>query len=578
MSHLSKQLQPHRPFIILVPILILIVSFPTILFVIHPDAVAFPHNRDSYMHLWNSWYMGKVLSGSHDLYYTNFVFYPEGVTLAYHSYSLIQMVLTRIFDLILPPSNAYNLAILVIVYLSALSGYVYILYLTNHRWASLFGACVFAISPHVLMRAHQPDISTVAVIPICLYLLEHAIREQKWKWVVSAGVFFGLCAFFSLYLFVCVVLSVALRTLILLAQDANWRNWRVWRVLIVFGMIAVVVSLTRVYPMISSPGELSEALTKEAEELHTVETDSDILMSVVNTANPFFGSIQQEIWGYSHGLERTYYLSYICIGLIIFGLLRKAVRRQILLWMVVFVPFFVLRLGSFLTINDVTNYDVILPKFYLNQLLPMMFKSFHASGHFQIGVMLPFALMATYGLMALAEQVKKRQSAIIFVMLMLVLVETYVVLGSKAVPEAESIFYTQLAEGEHERGALINLPMGREHSKSYIYYQTIHELPQAEGLVSRTSELAYATIEGNPALKAWRNLDVFSCEGEGKETYLPVMDDLRQLQFVYVIVHKTFEDAESFAESFASNTPYFENEYINVYKVAELYDECATRE
>jgi hypothetical protein len=578
MASLAKRLRPHLHFMILVPIFMTLMTPMTVVSVLSPDRLL-PHNGDSNLYLWNSWYVDQVLAGTQDFWYSTNLFYPEGLDLSYHSISIPHMFLLSVFKIILPATHAYNLAILVLMYMTIWAGYIYILHLTKHHWVSLFGACVFGLSLQVVFRTHHPDLSFLATIPLSLYFIERSIKEQNRRLAIGAGLLTGFTALIGMYIFVCLLITLGIRMAMLLVADWNWRSPKIWQLIIIFGMMIFLTASLRIYPMVTNRAGLDEALQKGTGDPTTViEDDSDILLYVVNTGNQFWGRLQSDFWGYSYDLERPQYLSYICILVIIIGLLYKQSRPRILGWLIIFLPFFILRLGSFLTINGIPNYDIILPKFYLNQLIPPIFKAFHNAGFFQVGIVLPFALMSTYGLLALIKGQPNRypikQMGFIILVSVFVLIETNILVGIRTITDAQIIFFERLANGEHEQGALINLPMGREPSKSYMLHQTIHHQPQVEGMASRTPAKAYQYIDANPALHAWRQSEIFRCDTVQAETYLQAINALIQDNFVYVIFHKQLSSADDMADNFVDNLPYYGDDFIAVYKLTDLYSAC----
>jgi hypothetical protein len=69
---------------------------------------------------------------------------------------------------------------------------------------------------------------------------------------------------------------------------------------------------------------------------------------------------------------------------------------------------------------------------------------------------------------------------------------------------AQSPFVAQMA-GEADTYAVLDLPMGRNPSKVYLYWQTLHHKALVEGHVSRTPDRAYDFIEANLLLRALRS-------------------------------------------------------------------------
>ena len=127
-------------------------------------------------------------------------------------------------------------------------------------------------------------------------------------------------------------------------------------------------------------------------------------------------------------------------------------------------PFFLLRLGSTLRINDEKFIDVLLPKYYLDEMLPVLFQAVHETDHFQIGVLLPLAVMSCYGLKVLLNNVPpKHRSAVVLLAVAFVAFEYYSQPSETSVTKRQVAFNSWLAEEPNQDEIrLINLPMGRQ--------------------------------------------------------------------------------------------------------------------
>ena len=155
-----------------------------------------------------------------------------------------------------------------------------------------------------------------------------------------------------------------------------------------------------------------------------------------------------------------------------------------------------------LTINGWQT-GLLLPKHYLNEIFPSLFRAFYSPDHFQIGVLLPLAIMSSYGVLKLLEKTPaRRRSLVVMVLVGLLAVEYYRSQEQpRTVSRAEIAFLDWLGAEDNQDIRLINLPMNRGNSKQYLLYQTLSGYPQAEGLATRTPPEAYDYIRSNLLLE-----------------------------------------------------------------------------
>ena len=170
MTGIKDLVRNHWHFLLVVSILIVVMTWPTILYVFKTDVFWLPTGRgDLFMKFWDSWYGASVFTGNAEFYFTDRLFYPDGLSLVYHNFSIPHMFAFMALQVILPAANAYNLCYLLIIFATALSAYIYLLYLFSDKWVSLFGALVFGMSGYVVGRTSQPDVAFIATLPLTLY-------------------------------------------------------------------------------------------------------------------------------------------------------------------------------------------------------------------------------------------------------------------------------------------------------------------------------------------------------------------------------------------------------------------------
>jgi len=572
MSTFLRILRNHFHFIIVVPVLLVLMTWPTIVYVFQSDVFWLPTTvYDAWTNIWNAWYAELILAGKAELLYTDLMFYPEGVSLAFHSYSLPHVVMLNALSSFLPLSNAYNLSYLIIIFATTLSAYIYLLYLFRLKWVSLLGAIIFGCSIYVIARPSQPLVTTITTMPLSLYFFHRAVLEKRRSLAALSGLLVGATAFIGIYTYVC--LLIALGLYILYFALMRWRHRGFWMTVLLALAVAGSIGVARVYPMLADSPALQQALGKGGGE----ELNTDLVHFFVNYDHPVLTPVFRQLFGLETDTRwSSSYLGYIPLALIAIGLLRPTYRRKMLFWLYLMAPFLVLRLGSRLTINDQEFSDILLPKHFLDELLPSVFEAIYAPDYFHSGALLPLAVLSCYGALTLLRFFSQRYRWPLIVLLILgVAFEYYNSLEHVVIPDEQLAFLDWLArEDSQDEIRLINLPMGRVNTKLYDFYQTLSGYPHAEGVAGRTPQAAYDYINNNPLLSMWSANKSIHCRLSNQSQYLAALDALLMDGFTHIVMHPKAFFAAKIEDSFAFAEAEFQNEYTAVYRLFDLRGTC----
>ena len=575
MLGIVKRLQNHLPFAVIVPLLIIVMTWPTLRYVFDAEPFWLPTQRDDiYMLFWDAWYGGRILTAGADFYFTDLKFYPAGVSLAYHNFSLPHMALLGGLSAVLPRSSAFNLAYLLLVFVSSSCAYVYLRYLLRDRWLALFGVIVFGSSAFVLARPATPHISFIASLPLSLYFLHRGFAEARRKCLVAAAVLIGFTAFIGLYQLVCLLITVALY--LLCFARARWRQPSFWLYSLTVILIVGAVAALRIVPMLADPESLSSALTKYIE----VERGRDLLGYLVNYENPFTGPLLTSLFGteaVENGWRQTVYLGYLPLMLIVIGLASARIRPKVLPWLALLLIFLLLRLGSTLQVNDITYESIRLPKHYLAQIFPQVFQPFWTTDQFFAGAVFPLALLACFGMKALLQRLPpNRHGAVLVAAAGLIALEYYQAPDPLVIPPEQLAFIAELRQEEDQEAIrLIHLPMGGNLSKIYDFYQTYNGYPQVEGRPTRTPPSAFDYIDENLLLRNWRRYRSIVCLPASSAEYLRNLSQLEADGFTHIIFHHILGGSKSTAPSFNGVEPIYADSFARIYPIARLRDSCS---
>ena len=459
-------------------------------------------NIDANMLFWDAWYLKLLLAGQADFYYTDLLFHPTGVSLAFHNFSLPHMIVFAGLQAIMPASNAFNATFLLLSFSTAAAGYIYLCYLFRDKWVALFGAVVFATGAFILTRPAHPNIAFIATIPLSLYFLHRGLLEVRLKFLLIAGALIGATAFIGMYTLVCLLIMLLAYLLYF-----GWQGWNrrvfwvhIFLMLLVIGGFLVL----RFYPMLADPQGISGALAKNTGR----ESGKDLLGYLVNTQHPITYPILSALFPiapFDHNWSNVVFLGYIPMLLAAVAFIRSRNRRRLLPWLALALGFLILRLGSYLTLNGIDYPNIVLPKHFLTQAIPYLFRPFWAVDNFHAGALFPFAVLACYGLARVLRAMPSKRRLIAVLILTGATAFEYYEAQAPGVVPAERLDFIRWLRGEPDQDSirLIHLPFGTQKHKVYGLYQTYNGYPHAAGRPTRTPTTAFDYINSNYILSAW---------------------------------------------------------------------------
>jgi len=569
---ISKRARRHRLFLLGFPLLFVLMTWPTIVYVFESSVFWLPaSNLDIWMKFWDAWRLQSILTDSRNYLFTDLLFYPDGLSLVYHNFSLPHMLVFGALQRALPASNAYNLSFLLIVGVNGAAAYVYLLRLFRLRWLATFGSVIFALSPFVLSQPHHPDVIFIAALPLSLYFLDRGFVEERPLWTGLSALIIASTLYTGMYIYVCLVFIAGL--ILLGYAKTYWSSAAFWRRIILLALIVGSVSFIRVFPLIEHSASFSEALDKSGGR----EQGNDLLASFLNPKHPLLpADWRAELAEHRQTMSDGAYLGYLPMLLIGYALWRARDRRRMAPWLALLLLFFVLRLGSELVILG-RHFDlIILPKHYLEELLPFLFKPFWDTSLFQIGAALPLAILACFGLLTASNRLSQKKLAVIVSLALAVtLLEYYQPMRSQIVPPDRVRFLNWLSTEEDQANIkLAHWPMGRHESKFYGFHQSLSGYPHVEGLASRTPPAAYNYIDGNIILSAWRRDRPIRCLPAAREPYLEALDQLMADGVSHIIVHQQTSRKPGISASFSGLRPAYADEYTHVYRLGQMYESC----
>ena len=576
MTRAFTTIREHLHFITVACTLIVAMTFPTIIYIFNTEVFWLPtgNHEDTWIKFWDAWYGQKLFSGQANLYHTDLLFYPQGVSLVYHNTNILHMLVFGGLQAFMPAANAFSLSFLLIVASAVCSAYVYMLYLFKDKWIALLGAIIVGMSPYVVGYPEHPEYRFIATLILALYFFHRGMDERRIKLVLISAVLFGLTAYVGMHNAVC--LAIALCMYILYFSISRWKQKSFWLTLGLFAVIAGLVSSIRFVPMLSSPNRLAQAIDTRGGH----QVGNDLLEYFVNGRHPLTELLLQRTfsWGVEPREVRfAAYIGYTALLLIAIGLARTRYRRRMLPWLLLALPFLVLRLGTELTIDGTAYPEIVLPKRFLDDLLPGVTAGFSLTSGFYAGALIPLAALACYGACALLDSLPKRRRPYLVLLLVgLVAFECFQPVRQGIVEEQELAFVDWLDE-EGDDLRLINLPISDWNSMWYMLHQTRSGFPLAQGFTARTSADARQYGDNNYLIDSWGNHRAVECTWKTQGKYLAALDQLESDGFTHVVWHRHRDWAGYVASSFAAADASYADDYVAIYRMDDLRAPCSKR-
>ena len=466
---------------------------------------------DTRVFQWNNWWVKHALFGGLDLQYTDYMYYPSGVSLVSHNFNWVSSLVSVPLDLLFGPTVAYNLTFLLTFLLSTFGMYVLVRHVVQRRDAAFVAGLVFAFSPYHVSGNWdgQMNLANIQWLPLVVLGLLRTLERQRVRDAVLLGVFGALasldCWFFVIFL----AIWGALFLVCSLVWERNWWNWRAVGLLFLAALVSGLLVSPFLWPVLAEGGEdtVEHVLAYYADEKATdlmaflvPSSDHPLLSRYAASAYARFKHWRPAFWGYS------------VLALSVYATLMAwrtdRARRRTFLWLLSALLFAALALGTQLNVNGVAYPGVPMPYRWLLALLPAL-KIVRQASRFNVMVSLFLAVLVGLACADLFDRLGRRISPRLAVWIrygatgllsVLVLLE-YLAVPCPLSPSQVSPFYHALA-GEEGDFAILELPLDDFHSREYLYPQTFHHKKLVNGYVARTPAGTQAFIRSHPLIKA----------------------------------------------------------------------------
>lgn len=462
---------------------------------------------DGYENLWDNYWVKTALLDLHTSpFYTNYIYYPTGISLRFHTLNPFNGIITMPFNMILGYLPTTNLFFVFALSITVFFAFLLLRDLTGNSWAAFGGAATYTFAHQYLIgffASGQSEKLSAEWLPLyLLFVLRALYGKPVWKdgeltdrdlrrWPLYVALSILTLFILSLtdwqYLMYAVLITLLYGAFLLLTHRSWREKWRLLSRLAIIGAAYTAIAFPLlVFPMITEAAANGWLVVTDQSRLHSVDIAD------------FLGP----------GLGNPGYLA-IAVSLVGIASLLRGERNQRELatfWGVAWLAFFVMALGPGLIVNGQQT-GFALP-YSIFQDLPV-FDVGRDPRRFYSVDMLVFGIFTAFGLKALIDYLRlhprwkgvdfrwgkgKLPVALMTVVFLTVTLAGFVQASGNATADKPEWppFYNSLA-GDKESYAILELPSFTQKGKgenTHMAYQTLHNKPIFGGRWARDHKLS----------------------------------------------------------------------------------------
>lgn len=459
--------------LLLFALLTTIVAWPV---VSQLDSLIIGDDQDAYLNPWADWWTLRALTEPQtSFWYTDYLFYPRGTDLHFHSFSHLTTIVSLSLRPLFGSIGAYNVTILLHLVLAGLAMFHFARYLTDSALAGLLAGIVFAFNSHNILQTSHPVLVSVWPLPwSALFLLQAIDRRDNRRALIAAGFVFlaALCSTLMLILTGLWLLFILFFALLTgrLTRDSQ-------RQIILFGLASAVLAALPVLPL------LEEALLGANRDF--------VVTGVENLPADVLAPVQPYWFGL---LPRSLHFGIVPLLLLGASFFRL---RQTWPWLLFLLAVYLFAIGP---TPVVAEEELSVNLVWSNAIRPLLRHTHRLNVLMSAGL----AGLVAYGWVVVAARLQ-RVPLLYWLIALLLAGSIYIEYSHSRFPRrsaAVSPFYTEYLEAVPDDVALAILPTGRQQDKLYMYFQTLHGHKMTNGVVSRHDDEVFNFIRNNALLHA----------------------------------------------------------------------------
>ncbi|MDO8615205.1 MAG: hypothetical protein Q7T33_05650 [Dehalococcoidia bacterium] len=480
--------------------------------------------EDSWMNLWNLWWVKHALFSFSNPFHTDLLFYPQGADLYLHTLNTVDAVLSIPLQLL--TGNiilSWNILGLLLFAASGVATYALAYRFTKNDAASLIAGFIFAFAPFVVMRFHGHwNIATVWPLPVFALFLFRFQERGRWWDAAAAGAAWAIIAYTNLEYAVDAGMFLGLFLLYWSLVYARAREWPrllpLWRVVPIAVAALFVVGGPLLVPALISIRRNEVSMPVASESM-----SSDL--GALFTPSPLWGPGKVPTWDLGSlqhfptgDIENTVYLGItpLLLAAVALAQVRRLSHVQVF-WAAVLLFFVSLAMGPHLYLGDNKDFSLLglhftVPMPYqLYEKIPLI-KERRGIARLIVFGYLALSILAAMGAAAILSWLRGHYLKL--VPLAAVLLFAFVAVEYWNPPQVTARLETPaaLVAISREAGdfAVLDAPLGRSTwtlggtqagAIMADYYQRIYQKPSLGGYISRAPNETLFWVDTPPGIK-----------------------------------------------------------------------------
>jgi len=514
---------------------------------------------DTNIFVWNLWWIKKALTELRtNPFWTDYLFYPEGVSLIFHVLAPFRGLLGIPLQAFLGLVAANNLILLVSFTLSGYGTSLLIRYLGAHRHAAFIGGIIFAFCPykfaHLLGHFDLMSTEWLPFYALALVKLTNSCEQNRiGPPLRCAGLLLLIALSSHYYLFYALIFTGLFAAYRMRTRgfQAFWKRDR-RRLATALGLFLIGYGPVLVLAWIELQGWRLEITHGRG---GATGFQADLLAFITpSPLHTLLGPLVEPINARFKGgiAEATVFVGYLPLGLALVAI--ATLRRSepwVRFWSLSLLAFFLLSLGPFPRILGHHVKPILLP-YQLIMRAPIL-NNFRVPSRFDIMVMLCIAVLAAFSCDRLLKRVEGGvRRALVFLGIALTVAFEFLAIPFPTFSPSVPTIYERIAS-EPGPFTVLQVPLGWRDgirqigtfSPSFLSYQTVHENKIVGGYISRVPDAKIQALAARPLLRKILELqgtnlppDIIHDQPGGTP-----IDDLAALQVRYIIIHAPFSRA-----------------------------------
>src|SRR3989344_8676815 len=478
-------------------ILVVAMTWPLIL---HLPSHILGVGGDAPLFLWDVWWLKQVWFNSASLFSTDQIFYPQTVSLVFHTLTLVNSAIIAGLSLLINTIMAFNLHFLLSLALTAWLMFIVVRDITRSNLGGWVAGVLFGFSPYIMRHAYgHYNLITLWFIPLCVWLVLKLPKNRQWWIPITAGLVAGLASVNDIYNFIFLFVFIIV--------------WAIWQLIatrsvadrirllsrgLVMALVWIAVWSIWLIPAFKENSAVGspEVLSAQAIDFYSADLARYFVPSQLH---PWWGSLAAKIPGpFAGGVENTIFLSWSAplIGLIfLISLICRRVKLNFSVspwfWVVLGAVFGILSFGPHLKgLDHVTG--ISLPYLWLYSWWEG-WGSWRVPARFSVMVMFCLAILIGMAISRLPQRRRWLGGAAGVLILIEFLPIPYPLIDLSIPPVYQTIKNDAKASsvldiswginsGYWDKGKFISL---------FAYYGTYHQKKLAIGSVSRTQRSTF---------------------------------------------------------------------------------------